>query len=744
MIFDPVIPWGWLAVLAAGTLCLFGWLLVCATAGFRIRKRAGMAALYLAGIGGMLFLLANPVQKTVLTHSVHPVWIVAVDASASMNSPLTAAGQGGSRMATAVKDLSTIAGLVPDGVDVRWVSLDRTFRQQQDAAALMKRAADGDSSALAASLASLINSERAEGCTPAGVILLSDGRDTEPGESGALPALARLAAEQGIPVHTLCYGEQWEEPRLRLEPLKSVIHAFPGSAVQAGVRIGGRKLGRVQTAVSLVDSAGKTLEKKVVSLNGDGDTVVPFTFTCPQAVSTFTFRCAAVPGDEAGKDGREAAFTVQAMQRPIRVYLEEGSPYWDSKFLAQLLRRQPAFDVRSIHMLTPNRFYRINTGEEPSVEEGADMLPSSLQDFLNFDIVVMGKGAERMVTPERAAALQSFVRDFGGMLVFARGKAYPDRLPGLSSLEPFIWKERLEGEYQITPSPEGVKDGLFGAVLPSPSSEIWSSLPPLEDAFDVEKVQEGARILARSPDGRIPLIAVRKAGLGAVGLINGDGLWKWDFFPEARRLGNWYEDFWGQFLPWMQTAAEFLPGHDLSLHLERASAEPGASVPFFMSWRGGKAGQPSSLTVELVDMKQPGTVLSAASAVQESSRGGLPRWKGVMTAPSPGRYMLRARVPGSRAAAMPSAFLDVPLPPGERDNLDAAPAWLASLSEKTGGKRLDRSSLPAVIPSMMAPPPDLEGNEEISLPRWSVWYALLALVLPFACFWWIRRRNGLL
>lgn len=82
--------------------------------------------------------------------------------------------------------------------------------------------------------------------------------------------------------------------------------------------------------------------------------------------------------------------------------MAEGAPYWDSKFLAQFLRRQPSFDVRSIHMLTQERFYSINTGEETGAKADGESIPSSLEDFLRFDMVILGKGAERIITPARA------------------------------------------------------------------------------------------------------------------------------------------------------------------------------------------------------------------------------------------------------------------------------------------------------------------------------------------------------
>lgn len=209
MIFEPVIPWGWLGVAAAACLVLFCFLLARGTRSFRPRTRMLVSAAYLAGIAGTLFLLANPGRKETLTVHSRPVWIVALDASSSMTAPMQSSGAGGSRVDAARRDLKSIAGLVPDGVDVRWVSVKDSSSILPDAGALARVEADGSSSPLSRSLATLLEDERSGGRAPSGLILLSDGRDTEPAHLGRL---AREAGNLGVPVHTLCYGEKWEAP----------------------------------------------------------------------------------------------------------------------------------------------------------------------------------------------------------------------------------------------------------------------------------------------------------------------------------------------------------------------------------------------------------------------------------------------------------------------------------------------------------------------------------------------------
>lgn len=69
-----------------------------------------------------------------------------------------------------------------------------------------------------------------------------------------------------------------------------------------------RKLGAVQTAVSLLDAGGRVLDRKVVNVADDADAVVNFTLECPPKSAHFSLKCDAVPGDESGPEGHEALF----------------------------------------------------------------------------------------------------------------------------------------------------------------------------------------------------------------------------------------------------------------------------------------------------------------------------------------------------------------------------------------------------------------------------------------------------
>ena len=85
---------------------------------------------------------------------------------------------------------------------------------------------------------------------------------------------------------------------------------------------------------------------------------------------------------------------------------------------------------------------------------------------------------------------------------------------------------------------------MFGQALPAPDASLWTSLPTLKDGRQISMVKPFTRVLAdgvrvrkalSGGSGKFPALLVRRYGQGVTGLVNGDGLWKWDFYPGSAR-----------------------------------------------------------------------------------------------------------------------------------------------------------------------------------------------------------------
>jgi hypothetical protein len=469
-----------------------------------------------------------------------------------------------------------------------------------------------------------------------------------------------------------------------------------------------------------------------------------FETKAPAASARWTLETPVIDG-EARPSNNHAAVNIRILESKTRVFIVEGSPYWDSKFLAQLLRQQPHMDVRSIHRLSDQRYFRIDSGTSGTSEIQEAVFPSTLEELCRYDLIVFGKNIDPFITPERAAALRAYVRDHGGAVLFARGKPTSAPIADIEPLEPVEWGPSTSADFRFTPTRDGGAAGLFGHALPAPDASLWASLPPLKDGRQITLVKPFTRVLAEGlpesggKSGAFPALLVRRYGQGVTGLVNGDGLWKWDFFPEARELGNCYEDFWTQLIQWMSSYSEFLPGQDYSLRLPSLRGESGVTTAASISFRGASTAPQPELSVT----HPTGTESRIQpAAIQDPS--GRPSWRASFTPDASGTWKLKLIDSRKDAPATPELLFTVPPAPEEKDDLSADPELLTAIARATGGQSIPTAEFSNFLKSRLTQePPASRESGAVWQPSWN--HALIAITIAalFSIEWFLRRRNGL-
>ena len=233
---------------------------------------------------------------------------------------------------------------------------------------------------------------------------------------------------------------------------------------------------------------------------------------------------------------------------------------------------------------------------------------------------------------------------------------------------------------------------------------------------------------------------VRRYGQGATALVNADGLWKWDFYPEARELGNMYQEFWTQLIQWVVAYSEFLPGHDYSIHASNQSIKVNEPISFSLSYRG-KTNATGAIkpTIEISAKGIDTISLTPASSAPVS---GKPIWKSSFTPNQSGSYT--AKVIPHDDSASPVINFTVNAPPTEMDDLNPDPVFLAELCESTGGKLLTIQELPTFLAEQFSNNNISKAKTEtIWQSSWLQWFVPLIILGLLAIEWWLRRRNGL-
>lgn len=739
---NPPLPLAFLLPLLALALGIAAWFSWRGSAGLHGARRTGILVLRMTGLLALTALLLNPGKWVRPLEQRERPWLVLLDRSASMSRPLddkTTRHELASSLAATARKTAEDAK-----VPLRVQPFDTSAGPVLDPSAAMP-SPEGQGTDLTGSLKRITEEAAATGDSFASILVLSDGRQTVEPSPAALEALALRLRSRETPLHVVAVGADIPVPDLIVRAARPSVTAFKGQPVRIPVIVESTGLGPLKPELTLRDESGKELARRSLETTDGKPAFFTFELPAPEASARWTIEAPPVPG-EAAPGNNHARVGVQLLDSKTRVFLAEGAPYWDSKFLAQLLRQQTRMEVHSVHRLSDERYFRIDSGEADPTETRENIFPETAAELARYDLVVFGKNVDAFLTPTRLEALRSWVRDRGGAVLFARGKATTGALPALEALEPVSWATGSSDSFRFRPTTDGEASGLFGEALPAPDASIWNSLPLLKDGRRISMVKPFTRVLAEGADeasggfsNKFPMLLVRRYGQGVCGLVNGDGLWKWDFYPEARELGNMYEDFWTQLIQWMASYSEFLPGQDFSLRLPALKGRPGETQALTVSFRGsGEAPQP------VLRIESPTGTTRDLTPAAHPDAGGHPRWTASFTPDAPGSWKLRIVDPRPKAPPAPEASFLVPAPPAEGDNLAPDPAFLETLAASTGGQRLTPEALPGFLKQAFTPePPTARDAGAVWQPSWSHWSIALLIALPLTAEWWLRRRQGL-
>lgn len=735
MTFFPPIAWHW-AVLTAAVMLIGGTLLAWRGANtLPLASRLGLTVLRALALACLALLLFNPGRWKQPEHEEIKRWAVLLDRSASMATPDAGAG---TRWDLGLAQARIIEKT--GGDRVRVLSFSGDLESQPDASTVP----DAPESGLVRSGVSLFNGTAGVGGALAGAVIISDGRQTREEPLSDLVIRARAA---GVPIHTIPLGTAWGGKDLSVRASRRQFMTFPGKPLGIGATVENRGLGKIKPRVEVRTLEGKTLAGRDLVL--DSGEKQSITLDLP-SVPAGDYRLV-VPAWE-GEDvteNNEDRFRVQVLANRTRVFLAEGAPYWDSKFLAQLLREQGFMDIRAVYRLNSERYFRVDSQSSEPMAVTDAVFPRTAEDYAKLDLVVLGKNAESFLDPEALEGLRTFVRDQGGALLLARGRACSGKLAGLEALEPVEWEGEMDGEFRFEPVTQGEAVGLFGQSLPGITDPVWHGLPALKDVGRVARMKPFSQVLAAGVktiaghEEKVPLLVARRFGRGVVAVVNADGLWKWDFFPEARKLGNMYEEFWTQLLQWTAGYAEFLPGQDLSLRLSESSVRLGRSVRATVGWRGGKTMPRPEIKLWKNDVLAATVACSIAGRDREDGAS----WSAVLEPQEAGSYRVQVvDAAGGNAKPGPETALQIRPPISEREDLSSDPAFLRKLAEDTGGRVVPIKDVAAFATDLIQTKTDdvRQAGEAEWQPLWPKGSFLSVLAGLLGAEWWLRRRRGLL
>ena len=583
---------------------------------------------------------------------------------------------------------------------------------------------------------SALSRSRAGGKRLTGMILISDGKHIP---VAAQNDLGIRAQSQGAMIFPLPLGGDVPPRDLLVTSARKQHVAFTGQKTRIRAVITARGLGQVSPVVRLLDKSGAEIANRKVDVPENGRVEAVFEIVPPaKGYYEYALTVPVWEGERTVENNR-ARLGVFVLAGKMKVFMAEGTPHWDSKFVAQLLRKQPNMELTSVYRLSSDRFFRVETDASKVSDASEAIFPDTRDEINVYDMILFGKGTEYFLTPERIGLLRGFVREQGACVVFFRGKPYKGEFRELSQLEPIVWGSPAGSKFKLRPTRTGEEVGLFGSMLAGIHDPIWIKLPPLQYAHRAARLKSFSQVLVEGmlpvagKEIPLPAVVARRYGKGIVLVVNAEGLWQWDFFPSVTGADTMYKEFWTQLMQWAVTYAEFLPGHEYALSLSSSSVLPEAPVRARVNYRGAKA------TVEPPQVK----VIRGNETIQAlpvSPTAAKNAWETVFSVPEPGTYRIELAGPESP----PCETLHVKAPPTELDDASADPEFLKQLAEISGGAVIGEADIERTVAALEPTPEAVDVNRAIWLPLWDRWWLLCAMLSFFGVEWFTRRRNGLM
>ncbi len=605
---------------------------------------------------------------------------------------------------------------------------------------------------------------------PAAIVVVSDGRLDDPPDGTTDAALAALAKELNVPVHTVATTEK--------DPADaSIRHVGTAGAAVAHVPLplrvdvgcgGGLPCDELTvTARELRDDGPPSLLATGLVKLKDGHGSLDLTVTLERAGARILEVAITPPAGDTVPDNDRRLLTFNVGRDHVRVLHVAGRPTNDVRALRQWLKSDASVDTVAFFIL------RTLSDNPQATQEDLALIPFPVDELFSvhlpsFDAVVLQDfDAQPYHLAQHLPALANYVRSGGGLIMVGGPNSF---VSGGYAGTPLadVLPVALDASSGATAAdlasfvPRWTSAGRGAPLLAPLRAVVGEELPEMPGANVLGDVRPGAIGLWTHPTrttasgAPMPILAVGEAGEGRSIALGVDGGWMLEFSAlGARTAGRGHGALWDGLLGWLMRDPRFEP----------AQLEP---------LGGCVAGLPGTMRVELAaglaDVRPPagaGTSGPVASSAQVTAgRGSVVL--DVARIDRSGDAPVHREVPLPDVPAGEAVKIDVPFPPlpaggyaarlklpggtttrrdfacegGGDEWADSRPDAdrLRRLAKATGGEFRSASEASRPLP---LPRPTVVSAERHVVPLAPAWVWSLLAALALGGHWFVRRRSGL-
>lgn len=613
-----------------------------------------------------------------------------------------------------------------------------------------------------------------------GVVLISDGRQTAPGD---VTGLGTRLKSLNIPVYSVPIGSRLPPRDLSIAAVEAPEVIFLKDKAQIRATIG--TSGFEGEALSIrLEKNGVLVEQQTVTPATDTASV---TFVVPsEEAGRFEYQLITeVQQGELREDNNRRDINLQVVDNKARVMLVDGDARWEFRYLKNLLERDKQVESQLVLFRQPY----LNLLNQPYISAKLPALEAFREQLSKTDLLILGDIAPAQMEEGMWELLEQAVSRDGLTLVVIPGRnAMPHGFtsPQLKALLPIQDSRQRTAEslvktgedqdqvaFHLSLSPEAFTLPMF-QLNPDPAQQntALSNLPGHPWIYGAT-AKPGATIWATSsiPGVNIdpePTILHHDYGFGQVVWMGLDSTWRWRF----RAGDQWHYKFWGQLIRWASRNKAAAGNDDVRMNLSDVIVDETESLDATVRWDPKLLAQLAGAKVEVVatpldakpsDAKpaeadaNPGEFgkedagkksedvpVSRFVAALEASVDAPERFTGRLPRLPPGAWQIELQVTGGQLPLKDSVKSEVLVRKqlsAELANVSCHRELLTQLSELSGGTVVE----PAVADSLLKLIQPREDTQEKIQERslWDHWIVLVMMFTLLTSEWVVRKLNGL-
>lgn len=592
-----------------------------------------------------------------------------------------------------------------------------------------------------------------------GIVLLTDGRQTEAGD---LSAEAARLGSLGIPVYCVPIGSMLAPRDLSIASLEVPQAVFLQDTARVRATITSTGYSGEDVTVNLMDG-DDVIEQRTVAVAADYFNVE---FGIPSnEVGNHEYSISTVvqPG-ELRDDNNSREFHVSVVDNKSRVMLVEGDARWEFRYLNSALERDKRVDLSVVLLDQP--FLKLLN--RPFIDNKLPAAASVEEQLEKTDILIVGDIEPAAISDRIWTLIETAIADNGLTLLVIPGRRFMPQKHSSKVLQRLLplsdfrqqkaesYRRSLPGSkpttFQLRPTASAADLSLFRFTsageeqkvnianlpghpwaysgTPKPAASVWANLavPGVDMA-----------------DQKLPAIVHQYYGFGQVVWLGIDSTWRWRF----RAGDRWHHRFWGQTVRWAARNKSASGNDQVRLSLSDVVVSETEGVEASIRWNPKLVPQLADADVRLLVQRLPDVDGEGDAALMQEialtpTKGTPERYVTQLPNQQPGTYAIKLVVDGAGIQLeqeIASELIVQKRTSTELANISCNRQVLQQLAAATGGEFLEPWQL-SRLPEIIAPEVE-KGTQVEEHSLWDTWPAMLLFFFLLTAEWIVRKMNGL-